>query len=32
VKYYELTKDAEDDLRDVARYTLKNWGLEKFQE
>ena len=25
---YELTKDAENDLRAVARYTLKEWGKE----
>lgn len=23
---YELTRDAENDLRDVARYTLGTWG------
>lgn len=25
---YELLKDAEADLREVARYTLKKWGKE----
>ena len=28
---YELTKDAENDLRDIARYTLKEWGKEAFE-
>jgi len=23
---YELTLSAEDDLKDIARYTLKQWG------
>lgn len=32
MKYYELTKDAENDLREVARYTLNKWGKEKLQE
>lgn len=25
---YELSKDAEQDLREVARYTLNRWGKE----
>lgn len=25
---YELLKDAEADLREVARYTLKKWGKD----
>ena len=32
MKYYELTKDAENDLREVARYTLNKWGGDKLQE
>jgi toxin ParE1/3/4 len=32
MKYYDLTKDAENDLREVARYTLNKWGKEKLQE
>jgi len=32
VKHYELTKDAEKDLREVARYTLNKWGKEMLQE
>jgi toxin ParE1/3/4 len=28
VKEYELTREAEQDLLDVARYTLNNWGEE----
>jgi toxin ParE1/3/4 len=30
-KYYELTKDAEKDLREVARYTLDKWGSSQFK-
>ncbi|MGI9287515.1 MAG: type II toxin-antitoxin system RelE/ParE family toxin [Pseudomonadales bacterium] len=29
---YQLTKDAENDLREVARYTLNKWGKEMLQE
>jgi toxin ParE1/3/4 len=29
---YRLTKDAEQDLLEVARYTLKNWGRSLFEE
>ena len=29
---YELSKDAEDDLRKVARYTLDTWGREQLAE
>tara|TARA_B110000211_G_C13660050_1_gene369804 strand:+ start:360 stop:539 length:180 start_codon:yes stop_codon:yes gene_type:complete len=25
-KLYKLTRDAENDLREVARYTLSSWG------
>ncbi len=25
---YELTKEAEQDLREIARYTLKHWGKD----
>jgi len=32
VKNFELTKDAEKDLREVARYTLNRWGREKLRE
>lgn len=32
MKHYGLTKDAEKDLREVARYTLNKWGKEKLQE
>ena len=32
MKNYRLTKDAEQDLREVARYTLKNWGPAMLQE
>jgi len=28
MKYYDFTKDAENDLREVARYTLNKWGKE----
>ncbi len=28
---YELTKDAENDLREIARYTLKNHGTKQLQ-
>ena len=31
MKNYRLTKDAERDLREVARYTLKQWGKAMFQ-
>lgn len=30
-KCYELTKDAEKDLREVARYTLDRWGSGQFK-
>ena len=26
---YHLTEDAEQDLRDIARYTLEKWGVTK---
>jgi toxin ParE1/3/4 len=26
---YELTEDADDDLLAIARYTIKNWGVEQ---
>jgi toxin ParE1/3/4 len=26
-KLYKLTRDAENDLREVARYTLSSWGV-----
>jgi toxin ParE1/3/4 len=26
---YELTPSAEDDLKDIARYTLKQWGKKQ---
>ena len=29
---YELSKDAEDDLREIARYTLDMWGADKFSD
>lgn len=29
---YELSKDAEEDLREVARYTLKKWNKEQLAE
>jgi len=29
---YALSKDAEDDLREVARYTLDTWGREQLAE
>ena len=32
MKYYRLTKDAEKDLRELARYTLKKWGPAMLQE
>lgn len=32
MRHYDLTKDAEKDLREVARYTLNKWGKEQFQE
>ncbi len=32
MKNYELTKDAEKYLREVARYTLNKWGREMLQE
>jgi len=32
MKNYRLTKDAENDLREVARYTLKRWGPAMLQE
>ena len=32
MKDYRLTKDTEKDLREVARYTLKQWGKAMLQE
>ncbi len=32
MRSYELTKDAERDLREVARYTLNKWGSEMLQQ
>ncbi len=32
MKNYRLTKDAEQDLREVARYTRKEWGLAMLRE
>ncbi len=32
MKHYNLSKDAEKDLREVARYTLNKWGKEKLQD
>ena len=32
MKQYELTKDAEKDLREIARYTLNKWGKEMLYE
>jgi len=29
---YQLTEDAEKDLREVARYALNEWGKEALQE
>ncbi|WP_431687135.1 type II toxin-antitoxin system RelE/ParE family toxin [Hahella sp. NBU794] len=29
---YVLTKDAENDLRDVARYTMQKWGKKSLEE
>ncbi|MCU7919276.1 MAG: type II toxin-antitoxin system RelE/ParE family toxin [Candidatus Thiodiazotropha sp. (ex Epidulcina cf. delphinae)] len=29
---YELTEDAEQDLREVARYTLNQWGKEMLRQ
>ena len=29
---YRLTRDAENDLREVARYTLNKWGRKMLQE
>ena len=29
---YRLTVDAENDLREIARYTRKEWGQAMFQE
>ena len=26
---YELTPDAERDLREIARYTLRQWGVRQ---
>lgn len=31
-KGYKLTKDAENDLRDVARYTLNTWGPNALEQ
>jgi toxin ParE1/3/4 len=32
MQQYELTEDAEQDLREVARYTLNRWGKEILQQ
>jgi len=32
MKKYTLSLDAEQDLKDIASYTLKNWGKVKFAE
>jgi len=32
MKQYELTKDAEKDLREIARYTLNKWGKRMLHE
>ena len=32
MKSYELSKNAEQDLREVARYTLDTWGKEQLAE
>ena len=32
MKSYRLTKEAEKDLREVARYTRKEWGQAMLQE
>jgi len=32
MKIYELTNDAEKDLRELARYTLNKWSNELLQE
>ena len=32
MKNYRLTKDAEQDLREVARYTRKEWGFAMLRE
>ncbi|NQY65098.1 MAG: type II toxin-antitoxin system RelE/ParE family toxin [Alteromonadaceae bacterium] len=29
---YHLTEDAEQDLRDIARYTLDNWGIKQLEK
>jgi len=29
--FYELTQGAEQDLREIARYTLKNWGSKSLE-
>jgi toxin ParE1/3/4 len=29
---YLITKEAENDLREVARYTLKTWGKDIFEQ
>ena len=29
---YELSKDAQNDLRDIARYTVKKWGKGQLAE
>jgi len=31
MQHYALSKDAENDLREIARYTLKQWGKSTFQ-
>ncbi len=32
MRAYEFSKDAEEDLREVARYTLDTWGREQLTE
>ena len=29
MRLYDLSQDAEEDLRDILRYTLKKWGREQ---
>lgn len=32
MRAYELSKDTEEDLREVARYTLATWGRDQLNE
>ena len=32
INKYQLSCDAENDLTEIARYTLSNWGRETFEE